>query len=68
MIRELNLTYTEGTISVSWNEYDYELHPNRVICDKNKKLFELLHAFEGGKLGDLYYVYSKDNKYLINRS
>ena len=68
MIQELGLTYTEGTISVSWNKCDYELHPNRVICDKNKKVFELLQAFEGGKLGDLYYIQTKDKQYLINHS
>lgn len=68
MIQELGLTYSEGVISISWKDQEYELHPNRVICDKNKKVFELLQAFEGGKLGDLYYVQSKDNKYLLNCS
>jgi hypothetical protein len=68
MIQELDHTYIEGTIYVSWNEYDYELHPNKIICEKNKKVFELLQAFEGGKLSDLYYIYSKDKKYLLHSS
>ncbi len=66
MIQELGLTYPEGTISVSWKDQEYELHPNRVICEKNKKVFELLQAFEGRKLEGLYYLYNKDEKYLLN--
>jgi hypothetical protein len=68
IIQDLGLTYPEGVISISWNECEYELHPNRVICEKNKKVFELLQAFEDGKLGGLYYLYSKDKKYLLNCS
>jgi hypothetical protein len=68
MIQKLDLTHPEGTITVSWNKCDYELYPNRVVCEKNKKVFELLNAFEGRKLGDLYYVQSKDKKCLLNCS
>ena len=65
MIKESDLVYADNIITVSWNEQEYELHPNRVICEKNKKVFELLQAFEGGKLGEVYYVQSKDKKYLL---
>ena len=68
MIQELGLTYPEGVISVSWNECDYELHPNRVICNKNTKAFELLQTFESGKLSGVYYLYNKDKKYLLKCS
>ncbi len=66
MIQESGLTYPEGTITISWKDQEYELHPNRVICEKNKKVFELLQAFEGRKLEGLYYLYNKDEKYLLN--
>jgi hypothetical protein len=68
IIKESDLTYSDGIIPICWNEQEYELYPNRVVCkytQDNTKIFELLEAYEGDKLSELNYLYNKDTNYLL---
>lgn len=62
--------HSEREMQIYWNEQEYDLYLNRVVCkftQDQHAVFELLEAFERGDMTGLYYLHN-NKKYLISDS